>query len=90
VLSSWCTPPHHPTLCQPGDDEIPVAEDANEDIIVHATGWGKNGVITEKFWSTKDEVRRLYSFPVSSGACTDRDCAVTVNAGGGAVPSAAQ
>jgi hypothetical protein len=40
---------------QPGDNELPVAEDANEDIIVHATGWGKDGSITEKFWSTKDE-----------------------------------
>ena len=36
-------------------------------VTVHCTGYGKNGDLTQKFWSTKDPGQEPFSFKIGMG-----------------------
>ncbi|XVE49500.1 hypothetical protein DITRI_Ditri01bG0087400 [Diplodiscus trichospermus] len=37
-------------------------------VTVHCTGYGKNGNLSEKFWSTKDQGQQPFSFQIGKGS----------------------
>ncbi|XP_008237212.1 PREDICTED: peptidyl-prolyl cis-trans isomerase FKBP12 [Prunus mume] len=39
-----------------------------QQVTVHCTGYGKNGDLSQKFWSTKDPGQKPFSFQIGKGA----------------------
>ncbi|XP_057977853.1 peptidyl-prolyl cis-trans isomerase FKBP12 [Malania oleifera] len=52
-------------VLRPGTGPKPVA---NQDVTVHCTGYGKNGDLSQKFWSTKDPGQKPFSFKIGKGS----------------------
>lgn len=44
-----------------------VLPKAGQTVTVHCTGFGKNGDLTQKFWSTKDAGQQPFSFVIGRG-----------------------
>ncbi|XP_042498382.1 peptidyl-prolyl cis-trans isomerase FKBP12-like isoform X1 [Macadamia integrifolia] len=42
-------------------------------VTVHCTGFGKNGDLSQKFWSTKDPGQEPFSFKIGQGAVIKDD-----------------
>ncbi|CAM9430447.1 unnamed protein product [Phaeothamnion confervicola] len=38
-----------------------------QEVTVHCTGFGKNGVLTDVFWSTKDPGQKPFTFQIGVG-----------------------
>ncbi|KAL8554944.1 hypothetical protein ACS0TY_002941 [Phlomoides rotata] len=51
-------------LLKAGTGPKPVA---GQNVTVHCTGFGKNGDLTKKFWSTKDPGQKPFSFQIGKG-----------------------
>jgi len=52
------------TILKQGNGEKPRR---GQNVTVHCTGFGKNGDLTEKFWSTKDPGQAPFTFQVGMG-----------------------
>ncbi|KAI6701626.1 hypothetical protein NL676_015950 [Syzygium grande] len=39
-----------------------------QNVTVHCTGYGKNGDLSQKFWSTKDPGQKPFSFKIGQGS----------------------
>ncbi|GKU97940.1 hypothetical protein SLEP1_g11011 [Rubroshorea leprosula] len=51
-------------LIRPGTGPKPAK---GQKVTVHCTGYGKNGDLSQKFWSTKDPGQQPFSFEVGLG-----------------------
>ncbi|KAL8541847.1 hypothetical protein ACS0TY_002916 [Phlomoides rotata] len=51
-------------LLKAGTGPKPIA---GQNVTVHCTGFGKNGDLTKKFWSTKDPGQKPFSFQIGKG-----------------------
>ncbi|GLT26097.1 hypothetical protein SLA2020_011840 [Shorea laevis] len=51
-------------LIRPGTGPKPAK---GQKVTVHCTGYGKNGDLSQKFWSTKDPGQQPFSFEVGVG-----------------------
>ncbi|KAI8532348.1 hypothetical protein RHMOL_Rhmol11G0207700 [Rhododendron molle] len=40
---------------------------AGQDVTVHCTGFGKDGDLSQKFWSTKDPGQKPFTFKIGQG-----------------------
>lgn len=52
------------TIIREGNGEKPRS---GQSVTVHCTGYGKNGDLTQKFWSTKDPGQQPFTFKVGNG-----------------------
>ncbi|XP_022141906.1 peptidyl-prolyl cis-trans isomerase FKBP12 [Momordica charantia] len=52
-------------VLRPGTGPKPAA---GQLVTVHCTGYGKNGNLSEKFWSTKDPGQKPFSFKIGQGS----------------------
>ncbi|XP_062178101.1 peptidyl-prolyl cis-trans isomerase FKBP12 [Alnus glutinosa] len=52
-------------VLRPGTGPKPVA---GRNVTVHCTGFGKNGDLSQKFWSTKDPGQKPFSFKIGQGS----------------------
>ncbi|XP_021282053.1 peptidyl-prolyl cis-trans isomerase FKBP12 [Herrania umbratica] len=52
-------------VLRPGTGPKPTA---GQTVTVHCTGYGKNGNLSEKFWSTKDKGQQPFSFQIGKGS----------------------
>mmetsp|Transcript_31209 Transcript_31209/g.47208 ORF Transcript_31209/g.47208 Transcript_31209/m.47208 type:complete len:113 (+) Transcript_31209:118-456(+) len=52
------------TVVQEGSGPTPIA---GQTVTVHCTGYGKDGNLEEKFWSTKDPGQEPFAFKVGLG-----------------------
>ncbi|KAL6513136.1 Peptidyl-prolyl cis-trans isomerase fkbp12 [Orobanche gracilis] len=51
-------------ILRPGTGPKPVVD---QNVTVHCTGYGKNGDLSQKFWSTKDPQQKPFSFVIGKG-----------------------
>uniref|UniRef100_A0A0F7GZ89 peptidylprolyl isomerase n=1 Tax=Hypseocharis bilobata TaxID=253189 RepID=A0A0F7GZ89_9ROSI len=51
-------------VIRPGTGPKPVA---GQSVTVHCTGYGKNGDLSQKFWSTKDPGQQTFTFQIGRG-----------------------
>ncbi|KAL8224102.1 hypothetical protein R6Q57_019577 [Mikania cordata] len=51
-------------LIRAGNGPKPVA---GQNVTVHCTGFGKNGDLSQKFWSTKDPGQQPFTFKIGQG-----------------------
>ncbi|KAL6502422.1 Peptidyl-prolyl cis-trans isomerase fkbp12 [Orobanche hederae] len=51
-------------ILRPGTGPKPVV---GQNVTVHCTGYGKNGDLSQKFWSTKDPQQKPFSFLIGKG-----------------------
>ncbi|MFS7947280.1 putative peptidylprolyl isomerase [Helianthus anomalus] len=51
-------------LIRAGNGPKPVK---GQNVTVHCTGYGKNGDLSQKFWSTKDEGQQPFTFKLGLG-----------------------
>ncbi|KAG9450796.1 hypothetical protein H6P81_010761 [Aristolochia fimbriata] len=49
----------------PGNGPKPVR---GQNVTVHCTGYGKNGNMSQKFWSTKDPGQKPFTFKIGQGS----------------------
>ncbi|XP_068636550.1 peptidyl-prolyl cis-trans isomerase FKBP12 [Aristolochia californica] len=49
----------------PGNGPKPVR---GQNVTVHCTGYGKNGDLSQKFWSTKDPGQKPFTFKIGQGS----------------------
>ncbi|KAK3185128.1 hypothetical protein Dsin_032414 [Dipteronia sinensis] len=52
-------------ILTPGNGPKPVA---GQKVTVHCTGYGKNGDLSQKFWSTKDPGQQPFTFQIGKGS----------------------
>ncbi|XVF44833.1 hypothetical protein PTKIN_Ptkin02bG0155600 [Pterospermum kingtungense] len=52
-------------VIRPGTGPKPTP---GQTVTVHCTGYGKNGDLSQKFWSTKDQGQQPFSFQIGKGA----------------------
>ncbi|XP_020107920.1 peptidyl-prolyl cis-trans isomerase FKBP12 [Ananas comosus] len=52
-------------ILKPGDGPKPVK---GQTVTVHCTGFGKDGDLSKKFWSTKDPGQEPFSFKIGMGS----------------------
>ncbi|KAK7837149.1 peptidyl-prolyl cis-trans isomerase fkbp12 [Quercus suber] len=52
-------------VLRPGTGPKPVP---GQNVTVHCTGYGKNGDLSQKFWSTKDPGQEPFSFKIGQGS----------------------
>nr|KJB27529.1 hypothetical protein B456_005G224600 [Gossypium raimondii] len=52
-------------VIRPGTGPKPTP---GQTVTVHCTGYGKNGDLSEKFWSTKDPGQQPFSFQIGKGS----------------------
>lgn len=52
-------------VIRPGNGPKPAP---GQTVTVHCTGFGKDGDLSQKFWSTKDEGQKPFSFQIGKGA----------------------
>ncbi|RZB82893.1 Peptidyl-prolyl cis-trans isomerase FKBP12 [Glycine soja] len=52
-------------LLRPGTGPKPIP---GQNVTVHCTGFGKNGDLSQKFWSTKDPGQDPFTFKIGQGS----------------------
>ncbi|KAL5855015.1 hypothetical protein ACOSQ4_004817 [Xanthoceras sorbifolium] len=52
-------------ILTPGNGPKPVT---GQKVTVHCTGYGKNGDLSQKFWSTKDSGQQPFTFQIGKGS----------------------
>ncbi|XP_038682480.1 uncharacterized protein LOC119982943 isoform X1 [Tripterygium wilfordii] len=58
-------------LLRPGTGPKPAV---GQTVTVHCTGYGKNGDLSQKFWSTKDPGQQPFSFEIGKGRVIKVKC----------------